>query len=106
MKCKKSGRRSLNKLSCPKLSFLNISNFELIDSDLETLNLQNLTELICHTNGLTLTKPFENLPSLKLLDLENNSVSFVNEAFMQKLRILNLKGNPLLIDQNQSVSVI
>lgn len=66
------------------------------DFDLRFEGLQNLTEIICHSNQIKTLHAFQSLQFLQLLDLENNDISDSSVA-LSNLKVLNLKGNPLTL---------
>jgi len=81
-------------LESETLQFINISNIELTDFDLRFEGLQNLTEIVGHSNSIKTLHAFQNLQFLQLLDLENNDIADSSVA-LSNLKVLNLKGNPL-----------
>ena len=84
----------LAELESETLQFINISNIELTDFDLRFEGLQNLTEIVGHSNSIKTLHAFQNLQFLQLLDLENNDIADSSVA-LSNLKVLNLKGNPL-----------
>ena len=101
-----------------KLAVLDISSnhFEKLPEDICSESLENLAQINASLNKLIeLPNELNNLPALKLLNVENNQISVVPATLSQciKLKDLLLKENKLkdnrlkkLVDQNKAKAIV
>ena len=86
-------QKCLSDLACPSLQFLNISDIGLtVTPDLSKLD--QLSEVVAHSNKFEVAEPFLSIKSLRLLDLENNQIKRALSLEDKRVEVINLKGNP------------